>query len=395
MDRCRYLALVLAMATIVGVPGCALVVPQVSTMPVLHNPFPQLARVAVVPFFNQSNESTVDGSEFAAAYFAELQGVPGFEVVPVGVVEEALIRERINLSNPGTAADELRRLGSALGVDAVVVGTVTDFSPYYPQRCGLRVEWYATNPGFHEIPAGYGLPWGTPDEEYIAESVTFEAELALAKAQLATQSPMCGTEPLAQPHSQPLPIPQVMASPHTTAPLPLAPAAERTGAPFGSEPAATDSIDATGGPDSEVEELPPPGDQSSPLAPAEGAVTPTSAQFNVIEPVASAGALPPHWPNPQGFCPPGPQAARPACIENPGPVITHTRIFRGNDPEFTSALAAYVDFRDDARFGGWRSYLERSDDFIRFCCHLHISQMLEARGGATETRVVQRWSDNR
>ena len=85
----------------------------------------------------------------------------------------------------------MRRLAEVLEVDAVVVGAVTDYTPYYPPRCGLRVEWYARNPGFHEIPAGYGLPWGTPDEEFIPAPLVFEAELALAKAQLATQTPDC------------------------------------------------------------------------------------------------------------------------------------------------------------------------------------------------------------
>ena len=68
--------------------------------------------------------------------------------------------------------------------------------------------------------------------------------------------------------------------------------------------------------------------------------------------------------------------------------MTHTRIYHGNDSEFTEALASYYHFRDDARFGGWQNYLQRSDDFIRFCCHMHISEMLSARGGAGETRVV-------
>ena len=89
----------------------------------------------------------------------------------------------------------MRRLADVLEVDAVVVGAVTDYSPYYPPRCGMRVEWYARNPGFHEIPAGYGLPWGTPDEEFIPAPLVFEAELALAKAQLATQSPNCAAPP--------------------------------------------------------------------------------------------------------------------------------------------------------------------------------------------------------
>ena len=57
----------------------------------------------------------------------------------------------------------------------------------------------------------------------------------------------------------------------------------------------------------------------------------------------------------------------------------------------TEALASYYYFRDDARFGGWQAYLQRSNDFVRFCCHMHISEMLSARGGAGETRVVWRW----
>ena len=65
----------------------------------------------------------------------------------------------------------------------LIVGAVTDYSPYYPPRIGLAVNWYAANPGFHPIPAGYGLPWGTAEEEYIpADSLVFEAEFALAQA---------------------------------------------------------------------------------------------------------------------------------------------------------------------------------------------------------------------
>ena len=75
--------------------------------------------------------------------------------------------------------------------------------------------------------------------------------------------------------------------------------------------------------------------------------------------------------------------------------MTHTRIYSGSDGEFTEALASYYHFRDDARFGGWQNYLQRTDDFIRFCCHMHLSEMLSARGGAGETRVAWEWSDCR
>ncbi len=172
---------------VVACTGCSMILPDVSHQPVIHNPFPQLSRVAVAPFFNLSDEKTVDGRKFALAYYAELQAVPGFEVVPLGIVEEAIVANRINLADAGAA----RRLAQVLNVDAVVVGAVTDYQPYYPPRCGLRVEWYAANPGFHEIPPGYGLPWGTPQEEFIPAPLVFEAEMALAKAQLATQTPAC------------------------------------------------------------------------------------------------------------------------------------------------------------------------------------------------------------
>ena len=111
--------------------------------------------------------------------------------------------------------------------------------------------------------------------------------------------------------------------------------------------------------------------------------------------IGAHGALPANWPDERGFIPPPPSPERPPCCPHNGPVMTHTRIYNGNDSEFTEALASYYHFRDDARFGGWQNYLQRSDDFIRFCCHMHISEMLSARGGAGETRVVWQWSDCR
>src|SRR5690606_25033073 len=111
--------------------------------------------------------------------------------------------------------------------------------------------------------------------------------------------------------------------------------------------------------------------------------------------VATATNLPPDWPDPRGFTPDGPSPMRPIFCPSDDPVVRHTRIYNGHDAELTAALDSYVYFRDDARFGGWQSYLERSDDFIRFCCHLHISEMLTARGGAGESRVVWRWPASR
>lgn len=395
----------LACMALVGTSGCALIFPDVSHQPVIHNPFPQISKVAVAPFFNQSDERTVDGRRFALAYFAELQTVPGFEVVPLGVVEEAILAHQVDLSRPS----EARRLANILGVDAVVIGAVTDYSPYYPPRCGMRVEWYAANPGFHEIPPGYGLPWGTPEEEYIPAPLVFESEFALAKAQLATQSPACDPQAI-EPVIKPVPPQEPMLFPGGPFEQPASKDSGKNAAPGGKDapaedgdakPSSTKSDDSEGDrvaqamydQPAETEELPPSASTAStPLPPMQ---SDPAAVDDTTGAIGAHGAMPLGWPDERGFIPPPPSPVRPPCCPNNGPVMTHTRIYRGNDSDFTEALASYYHFRDDARFGGWQNYLGRSDDFIRFCCHLHISEMLSARGGAGETRVVWQWSDCR
>jgi len=77
------------------------------------------------------------------------------------------------------------------------------------------------------------------------------------------------------------------------------------------------------------------------------------------------------------------------------PVLTHTRLYRGDDPYFTQRLSDYVETGDDARGMSWQGYIKRSEDFIRFCCHLHITEMLEARGGRDPSDLILRWPVSR
>jgi hypothetical protein len=128
----RALALTICLALPLAGSGCAIV--EVG----MRNPVVGLETVAIAPFFNLSQERTVDGREFALDYYAELQKVPGFEVLPVGVTERAMIENGITLTGPHDAV----RLAAILDVDAVVVGAVTDYDPYNP-RIGLKVAWYS------------------------------------------------------------------------------------------------------------------------------------------------------------------------------------------------------------------------------------------------------------
>jgi hypothetical protein len=323
-----------------------MLLPERLHQPTLHNPFPQLTKVAVPPFFNLSHEATLDGRKVANAYFNELQLVPGFEVVPVGVTERAMQDYGIELRGAGDA----RRLAQILKVDAVVIGAVTDYTPYYPPRMSLQVEWYAANPGFHPIPPGYGLPWGTHAERDIPGPLVFEAEMALAKAQLKTQTPPCESAAV-----EPVPAP--------------------ANGGDGNAPGGAASREANGG-----------------KSAAKAASYETAARAKYAGGAAYAdGEGPADWPDPRGFIPLPPSNRPAVCRPSDAPVLRHTHAYNGNDTNFTEALASYYEFRDDGRMGGWQAYLQRSDDFVCFCCHMHIWEMLSARGGAGETRVVWRW----
>ena len=342
MSRRGYLWVVWGLPLLLS--GCA-AFPDIRHQPTFHNPFPQLHRIAILPFFNLSAEPTLDTRLVTLAYYRELQQIPGFEVVPPGVVERFLQAREIQLT-PQTDFQELAR---QLGVDVVLRGAVTEFSPYYPPRMGISVDWIAANPSFHPIPPGYGLPWGTPAEEYIPDDIVFEAEFALAKAQLETQTP----------------------------PLPENARSQVRQASTAGQPGTTGS----------------PGKASSgagspnAIAPA---VPPSDAPWEPFDRYSET-ALPPDWPDPRGFIPPPPQPERPEPRPQGRPIITHTRIYDATSLDFTERLAHYYDFRDDARFGGWEGYLQRSEDFIRFCCYLHITETLGARGGAGKSQVLWRW----
>ena len=113
----------------------------------------------------------------------------------MGVVEKTIEIYKMALDKP----DDARKLAQILKVDAVVIGAVTDFSPYYPPRCGLQVEWYAANPCFHRSRRAMACPGARTEEEYIPVPLVFEAEMALARAQLKTQTPDYTPPPVVAP----------------------------------------------------------------------------------------------------------------------------------------------------------------------------------------------------
>ena len=176
---------IVALLYLVVVTGCE-VMPQRKFKPTLHNPRMQLREVAIVPFLNRSGNIHADGEEVAQLYANQLQRIPGFNVVPIETVKQAMIDLKLTRFR---SVDDIRALGEYLNVDVIVLGSINQYSSFQPSNITLEIEWYATNPYFHPIVAGHGLPWGTPAEKEIPDAVILQVEQDLARAQLATQTP--------------------------------------------------------------------------------------------------------------------------------------------------------------------------------------------------------------
>jgi hypothetical protein len=264
------------------------------------------------------------------------------------------------------------------------VGAVTDYSAYYPPRMSMKVNWYAANPAFHPILPGYGLPWGTKDEKKIPRWVHHEAQRALAAEQLKTQTPELVARSIPEPgmqhpsmqhpSMQPQPLrgpfpPPPRPQPPEPLPLPLMPEDRQAELP------APPSIRQVVGSSVAAQAAPVPDEPAATMSPL-GAAT---------------QELPDDWPDPRGFIPDPPRPHRGLPHPQTAPIISHMRSYNGHDDEFTQRLSEYFYFRDDARFGGWQAYLQRSEDFIRVCCHFHVTETLVSRGGADESRLIFRW----
>ncbi|HUQ70848.1 MAG TPA: hypothetical protein VM165_15060 [Planctomycetaceae bacterium] len=182
------------LALCAGLPGCVMFEVGVT------NPVAGLTTVAVAPFFNLSEEPTVDGRRFAQAYFAELQKTPGFQVVPVGVVEQAIHDHRLEMTGP----DDALKLAEILKVDAVVVGAVTDYSPYYPPRIGLQIAWYS--------PYDWAFVPGVPIEDNIREMVAPPSRFGWRKSKCPPGTETCPPQTLTPRAQSPDDDPQANAS---------------------------------------------------------------------------------------------------------------------------------------------------------------------------------------
>jgi hypothetical protein len=375
----RPIAVVALLIGVASLSGCVVVQTGVT------NPIPGMTTVAVAPFVNLSAERSVDGRRFALAYHGELQKIPGYQVIPVGVVEQTLVDLGLDLDGP----DDALVLARALGADAVVIGAVTDYDPYYPPRIGLQVSWYSPKP--------YQFVPGIPVDPQLGEAVRVWrfADRATKPVPIAAR-PQPNTFIRAQSPDDAGLAPTVLPNVGDRRPNPIQLAGIEIPAGGGSflVPSSSETVSADASVrTAEVEQgTPDPEPVVAPTIPAPPAALPAPELAVPAAPAALPGLGP---AAPTTSVPRPPMAAAepfPSCDPRQ-PVMSYTRLFDGSDAALTALLRDYVVLSGDLRSGGWEAYLHRTEDFIRFTSHRMIVEMLTLHGGESKRRYV--WLLNR
>jgi hypothetical protein len=97
---------------------------------------------AVVPLRNESGTSAADAAAISDAVVGAAAQTKGLRVLPLNRTIEAM--RALEMAGP-QSPDDLKKLAEALGVDGVIVGSITAYDPYDPVL-GLALALY-TRPG--------------------------------------------------------------------------------------------------------------------------------------------------------------------------------------------------------------------------------------------------------
>jgi hypothetical protein len=94
----------------------------------------------IVPLRNESGTSTADPLALSDKIAAAVAQVRGVRAVPVNRTLAAMrALQMTELTNPA----DLRKLAAEMGVDGLIVGSITAFDPYDPPKLGLALALYS------------------------------------------------------------------------------------------------------------------------------------------------------------------------------------------------------------------------------------------------------------
>lgn len=152
------LAAVFALASMLPALAACDPRPQLAEPLVLRSPFPQAQVWAVAPFSNESGVSSADGSRVADQFVKAVEESNGLSCVALNrtLATMQMLRMRAVLTDA-----DAERLRQAMGVDALVLGTITSWDPYPPPKMALAAQVYL-RPEIAIPASGQGAPAGAP-----------------------------------------------------------------------------------------------------------------------------------------------------------------------------------------------------------------------------------------
>jgi len=109
---------------------------------------------AVAPPINESGVSIVQTDHVADLLTEEAQRAPGINVIPVNRVIAAM--NQLSISAVHSVGDA-RALMGLLGLDGILIGTVTAYDPYRPPKLGMALELHVFTPHRQRY-------WGDPND---------------------------------------------------------------------------------------------------------------------------------------------------------------------------------------------------------------------------------------
>jgi hypothetical protein len=135
-----------AFAALMLLAGCAskpeLIAPEVLVAPYSHVQGDVLW--AVAPLANESGVSFVDPNMVADQVVAKIDEVRGLSCLPLNRTLAAMRARGMRAIN---SPNDARVLAETLGVDGLIVGTITAYDPYDPPVIGIKLALFARNPG--------------------------------------------------------------------------------------------------------------------------------------------------------------------------------------------------------------------------------------------------------
>jgi len=91
--------------------------------------------VAILPFFDETGNSSLDGEAFGAILASEFVKASG-----VRAIRPAQIRAALNPGEKVLSIDDAIRVARRLGADTVLACAITDYDPYDPPRVAVHAQ---------------------------------------------------------------------------------------------------------------------------------------------------------------------------------------------------------------------------------------------------------------